>query len=560
MATYYVRNDGSDANSGLGPATNQAWQTLEKALGVTGIGSGDTLWIAPGDYRRATTITVGGTYTTETFIKGDPTASQFPGMTAARVLISNRIGSDGSTGVGSQSQIIDLNSKNFMTWENFIFEQASLQRQMFHARTGTNLTFRKCMFLATGQQQTDFFTVTHAPGVTRNILFTQCFAAGLAYQSFWNDNLTNAGLGAHMTYNFTIDRCFGVGANLSNPSNYGFGYQGVYVVNSYNCYLTLQNMRGNVVVRNTHNFTGFFQGSSGTGIVEFTQITGLNGWNYTYGSGILDDIWNYVGTADVPARLLQIGSVNYPYHDPSTFIRNSGTLTGTTIPTLAGLPGYSATGTPLNDIFGNPWDGNGTPHIGAFNNYSSDLSVGRYLPTERTNNSFTVSPNTTNRSELIYLGAKGLTHTTPSLSASYVRAGAIRTAITLVSQTPNGSWTSGGFCEIDSTNMPGIYRIDVPNAVFVAGAESAMLQLTGLNTSNGAVVHYNMAKVQFDLSQNVPLSNTAHSIGDALNAARAQGFGKWQIVGNTMNIYAEDGITLVKSFNLDSGSYPTQRM
>ena len=108
--------------------------------------------------------------------------------------------------------------------------------------------------------------------------------------------------------------------------------------------------------------------------------------------------------------------------------------------------------------------------------------------------------------------------------------------------------------------MPGIYRIDVPNALFVAGAESAMLQLTGLNTSNGAVVHYNMAKVQFDLSQNVPLSNTAHSIGDALNAARAQGFGKWQIVGNTMNIYAEDGITLVKSFALDSGSYPTQRM
>ena len=108
MATYYVRNDGSDANSGLGPATNQAWQTLEKALGVTGIGSGDTLWIAPGDYRRATTITVGGTYTTETFIKGDPTASQFPGMANARVLISNRIGSDGSTGVGSQSQIIDL--------------------------------------------------------------------------------------------------------------------------------------------------------------------------------------------------------------------------------------------------------------------------------------------------------------------------------------------------------------------------------------------------------------------------------------------------------------------
>jgi hypothetical protein len=560
MATYYVRQDGSDANSGLGPATNQAWQTPEKALGATGIGSGDTLWIAPGDYRRATTITVGGTYTTETFIKGDPTASQFSNITPGRILISSRVGSDSSTGYGSQSQIIDLNSKNFMTWENIIFEQASLQRQIFHARTGTNLTFRKCIFLATGQQQIDAFLVTHAPGVTRNILFTQCFASGMGFQGFWTDSMTTS-LGAHTTYNFTIDRCFGISASLNNSSNFAFGYQGVYVVNSHNCYMNLQNLRGNHVLRNVQNMNGYWQGSSGTGIIEFCTYVTLNGWPYAGGSGLADDLWNYNGIADAPARLYQIGSAyDYPFHDPHPFIRNAGTLAGTTIPTLAGLPGYSATGTPLTDIFGNPWDGNGTPHIGAFNNYSNNSTVGLYLPTERQVESFTVSPNTTNRSELIYLGAKGLTHTTPSLLASYVRAGAIRTAITLVSQTPNGSWTSGGFCEIDSTNMPGIYRIDVPNAVFVAGAESAMLQLTGTNQTNGAVVHYNMAKVQFDLSQNVPLSNTAHSIGDALNAARAQGFGKWQIVGNTMNIYAEDGITLVKSFALDSGSYPTQRM
>ena len=31
MATYYVRNDGNDSNSGLGPAVNQAWQTIGKA-------------------------------------------------------------------------------------------------------------------------------------------------------------------------------------------------------------------------------------------------------------------------------------------------------------------------------------------------------------------------------------------------------------------------------------------------------------------------------------------------------------------------------------------------
>ncbi len=43
MATYYVRTDGSDSNAGTGPAINQAWQTITKAIGAAGIAPGDTL-------------------------------------------------------------------------------------------------------------------------------------------------------------------------------------------------------------------------------------------------------------------------------------------------------------------------------------------------------------------------------------------------------------------------------------------------------------------------------------------------------------------------------------
>ena len=77
-------------------------------------------------------------------------------------------------------------------------------------------------------------------------------------------------------------------------------------------------------------------------------------------------------------------------------------------------------------------------------------------------------------------GLSGLVHNSASLVASY-RKGATgsRTAITLATQTVGGAWSSGGFVEIDATNMKGVYRLDLPNAavdtagfvtVFLSGA------------------------------------------------------------------------------------------
>jgi hypothetical protein len=63
-----------------------------------------------------------------------------------------------------------------------------------------------------------------------------------------------------------------------------------------------------------------------------------------------------------------------------------------------------------------------------------------------------------------------------------------------------------------------------------------------------------------DLSQAIPVSNPPETVGDALNAARAVGFGKWVVVGNTMTVYAPDGVTPVRVFTLDSGTDPTQRV
>lgn len=75
----------------------------------------------------------------------------------------------------------------------------------------------------------------------------------------------------------------------------------------------------------------------------------------------------------------------------------------------------------------------------------------------------------------------GLAFGTSGLVASYARWGSARTAITLVTNTVGGAYSSGGFVEVDATNMPGLYQIDIPNAAVAAGAEGVTIQFTGAN-------------------------------------------------------------------------------
>ena len=75
-------------------------------------------------------------------------------------------------------------------------------------------------------------------------------------------------------------------------------------------------------------------------------------------------------------------------------------------------------------------------------------------------------------------GLTGLAYNSGSLVASY-RKGATgsRVAITLATQTVGGAFSSGGFVEIDATNMPGCYRLDLPNAaVDTAGFVTVFLK------------------------------------------------------------------------------------
>lgn len=59
-----------------------------------------------------------------------------------------------------------------------------------------------------------------------------------------------------------------------------------------------------------------------------------------------------------------------------------------------------------------------------------------------------------------------------SVTASYWRQGGTRTAITPSALgSVNAAWSSGGWAEVDATNMPGLYRLDVPDAALATGAD-----------------------------------------------------------------------------------------
>lgn len=77
-------------------------------------------------------------------------------------------------------------------------------------------------------------------------------------------------------------------------------------------------------------------------------------------------------------------------------------------------------------------------------------------------------------------GKTGLAFNTASLVAYYVRPRAAPVAITLATLAAvTTAYTSGGFIEIDATNMPGIYRVDIPDAALATGVNAVVVMLKG---------------------------------------------------------------------------------
>jgi hypothetical protein len=150
-------------------------------------------------------------------------------------------------------------------------------------------------------------------------------------------------------------------------------------------------------------------------------------------------------------------------------------------------------------------------------------------------------------------GLTGLVYNSAGLSAYYRRRGSAGggVVISLVNATL-GTWTSGGFKEIDATNLPGWYEIGLPNALLASGALSGILSLKGAVN----MVPIN-AIIDLDALDTVKLGATGLDamLTDLANdaAARASGFGMLRWLFNRFANQRTQNSTQQKVYN-DAGS------
>lgn len=90
------------------------------------------------------------------------------------------------------------------------------------------------------------------------------------------------------------------------------------------------------------------------------------------------------------------------------------------------------------------------------------------------------------------------------VTASYWRQGGTRTAITAATlASVDAAHSDGGFKEVDATNMPGVYRFDLPDAAVASGADWVVVSI---KVSGAFVQHF-----MFSLSTDVIATGDAYA-------------------------------------------------
>lgn len=170
-----------------------------------------------------------------------------------------------------------------------------------------------------------------------------------------------------------------------------------------------------------------------------------------------------------------------------------------------------------------------------------------------------VQINNTSRTEYVFIqnssvstgaGLTGLAFNTASLTADYCVERGARVNIPLVTQTATGAYSSGGFVAVDGTNMPGLYRFDVPNAVFAsAGSDKAVVMLKGATNMAPVLLEYQI--VAFNPDDAVRLGLTAlPNVAQGTSGAIPTGNATGQVTVATNNDKTGYALSGTQTFNV----------
>lgn len=109
------------------------------------------------------------------------------------------------------------------------------------------------------------------------------------------------------------------------------------------------------------------------------------------------------------------------------------------------------------------------------------------------------------------------------VTASYVREGSTRTAITLAAGTAGDAYSSGKWCEVDAANCPGLYQLHLPDAALATGVNAVTTTLIATGVID-KVVRISLLDVDLRDATDAGLSNldAAISSRSTFNSASDQ--------------------------------------
>lgn len=493
MATYYVTTTGNAAN----PGTLASPWTLAKAF-LSAV-AGDIVYIAPGSYVGTFTASNAGSAGNTISFIGDPTASiSWSGISAGLVRITNITSDNALPTVGN---LLVGTSTHYLSFSNIFFEGYS-NNALIIFTTSTNISFTQCAFTSIRTVGNPEYAVriTGTAGIAIAASMNRCIGNNVRclLQLFAP---THSG-----AYNLstTITNCLNVYGGVcwldTNGGGTATNAGGVTIYNctalyddSFRCY------------SNQTTFPSYVYNSLlyATNVCLLASTTGalVENYNRTFGSRI---------SVNTGANSVTAGRLGFEIGQSLLAGLPSAQIFSAYIGSPA-VAGGTTSGAPLTDLYGNTWS-NTTPDNGSAT-YKPVTSISSYIPTERNASAITIAPGSTSQSIELYLGATGLTASTSGLSAYYNRTRSADVQIPLVARTIGQAWTSGGFAEVNASTMPGVYRLDLPDAAVAAGADDVTVVVRGASGTNGAVMTIKLS------SGGLTAAQTASAILDAVGAS-----------------------------------------